>query len=649
MKKLSLSLLATSILSTAAHAAAPAAPGIYFYPSKAWTVGHAAEHSTTCAVQSEFNNGFVLQFDGSNKGVQSFTTNFRQNIFTEGQQYNVTLNVPGKASKSFQATATSPMMLTVPLAADADIYQAARDTAAIDISVDQNNFRFYLVNFAPAAANFEKCMAGGEIQTAPQPAQQKDASASPAPAAQPAPDALAVKNEAIAMEEKEAANTVPVTEINTTNAQPTIKEIPYTEKVKLGDQVVTKQEAKKLDAETAPQQQAELKQPEYRKRMSELLAEEIAKNPALASSEEEPFDPQQKASKAVETANSEASANAAAPSFVNERPGKEPATTQPADNVIAPTIEEPQANAGAVKAEPLSDVPPPEAMSMAAQRPVKEQPEEMEILASEATLPGEIVPPPPSEMIAKNAKEPVPQETKSRDAMLRQQAIEQTRGQQQSNAKPEATVTMPAKQAMNIPEPGRPIVHKQTAKVEADFTDLDNMEPASQTNGDEPFSQFGNNNTAMNEPTPAPAAARHTADPEMLSKLSELEKQVQDLKQENLALNEELKTNVSSAQEERTSISSENWNLERATMRFNESERQVKALGQQIQRERAQCAADKKDIEAQLFDPQITDQQQLARLADLEQKLADAQQQLADQKMRYEERIKMMQSQSATQ
>jgi hypothetical protein len=135
----------------------------------------------------------------------------------------------------------------------------------------------------------------------------------------------------------------------------------------------------------------------------------------------------------------------------------------------------------------------------------------------------------------------------------------------------------------------------------------------------------------------------------MLMKISELEKQVQALQSENIALNDELKNTVSGAKEERQSIASENWNLERATLKFSESERQVKRLGDQIQRERAKCDADKKDLEAQLFDPQITSRQQLARLTDLEQKLAAAEQKLEDQRVRYEDRLRVTQSQSATQ
>jgi hypothetical protein len=625
MKKITLSLLATSILSTAAmqaSAAAPKEPGIYFYPSKAWAVGQAAPQSTDCAVQNEFNNGFVLQFDGSNSGVQSFTANFRQGIFKEGEQYKVTLSVPGKLTKSLNATATGPALLTVPLAADKDIYNTARDNAVIDLTVEQNNFRFYLVNFAPAAANFEKCMAGGVISPAkaPAPAAQtaplKDAKVDPVSA--PASAALAegtraaVINEAIAMEEKETSgDKITITEILPEDPQTEVQDVTHKETAASGEttaaqgDVPTKTpEAKAPEVTASPEASAAAAPPAAprTKRMSETLAEEIAKDPSILGEED----------KRAITINERtaASENPAAPPFVNRRPLQEEKPAEPF--AIAPTIEEQGSSkkAGAqVEAEEalladardggLSDTPPSEAASMAAQKPATQ---------ISATLP-----------------EPVAQET----------------------------LPEPEKAKDRFANSADPVVHKQSAKVEADFTHVNDVEPSGQAdNNNEPFAQFETADAgAFARPSSErpPATQRYTADPEMLMKISELEKQVQALQSENIALNDELKNTVSGAKEERQSIASENWNLERATLKFSESERQVKRLGDQIQRERAKCDADKKDLEAQLFDPQITSRQQLARLTDLEQKLAAAEQKLEDQRVRYEDRLRVTQSQSATQ
>ena len=63
-------------------------------------------------------------------------------------------------------------------------------------------------------------------------------------------------------------------------------------------------------------------------------------------------------------------------------------------------------------------------------------------------------------------------------------------------------------------------------------------------------------------------------------------------------------------------------------MRYNEAERQLQKLGQQLQQERAQHAMERKELEAMLFDPQLTEQEQLARLNQLEQELEAARMQI---------------------
>lgn len=129
---------------------------------------------------------------------------------------------------------------------------------------------------------------------------------------------------------------------------------------------------------------------------------------------------------------------------------------------------------------------------------------------------------------------------------------------------------------------------------------------------------------------------------DLARKISELEATVYKLKSENAALDAELKSSLQESREERVAIASDNWNLERATMRYNEAERQIQRLGQQLQRERAECSLEKQRIESMLFDPEVTNQQQIARLAELESQLQAAQAELDDQRRRYEERIKIL-------
>lgn len=133
---------------------------------------------------------------------------------------------------------------------------------------------------------------------------------------------------------------------------------------------------------------------------------------------------------------------------------------------------------------------------------------------------------------------------------------------------------------------------------------------------------------------------------QMRNKVQELEGMISSLKRENNELTDELKSTLADAKQEHLTVSSENWDLERATMKYNESELQIKKLGRELQSQRTQCEMEKKDLEAMLFDPRVTEQQQLAKLATLENALKKAKEDLVIQQRTYEERIRLLEKQS---
>ncbi|MCD8563027.1 MAG: hypothetical protein LRY54_03040 [Alphaproteobacteria bacterium] len=139
--------------------------------------------------------------------------------------------------------------------------------------------------------------------------------------------------------------------------------------------------------------------------------------------------------------------------------------------------------------------------------------------------------------------------------------------------------------------------------------------------------------------TPEPESISSSADTALLAqKLSALQK-------ENAELEAELAAALAQGKHETVSIENNNWNLERATEMYNEAKKQMDRLGAQIQKERAQCAAEKKDLETMLFDPQLTQEEQLARLSELEEALNAANSKLEEQRQVYEGRIKLLQDQ----
>lgn len=132
--------------------------------------------------------------------------------------------------------------------------------------------------------------------------------------------------------------------------------------------------------------------------------------------------------------------------------------------------------------------------------------------------------------------------------------------------------------------------------------------------------------------------------------ISTLQSSLQDLRASNRELQAKLAaTPEPIPQGDGFSLSSADWNLEKATLRYQEAERQTKDIGQKLQRERAKCNAEKAELETLLFDPQLTNERQLAELANLEDDLAKAEDDLHTQRVQFEERIKVLQEQLAGQ
>lgn len=544
-----LAALMISVSPLCAHAATSAAePGVYFYPAQKWNV---AQNNKTCSISSQFNNGFIMNFTGGEKWVQGLDINFRQSIFEPGKNYDVTLSVPGVTTQTFKASVRSADTLGVSLRKDKDFYQALRKAAVMDLTLEDNSFRFYLTGFSQSAGQFENCMA--------------EASA-------PEDAGNFLVNESIAMEAQTKSGSTPGDlEISHDNPQPVVEEIPYKEQLKVGDYVVAEKDSEGgiLDTDVADVVPATTAaEGTGHKRLSEQLAEQIAQNPEL----------------------------------IEVEPSQDAADTQRRSLEMPPNMEE------------LSALPPSEDDLTPVPAPVKQA----ETVLSEDMS------------VAEVQEDRTPEVVTFEEPPVAAAPVQKVEPVKAPAPKPAAVVDpapAPVQEARDVPPapvetPQAETIHKSTppmkvqreySSIEADFTSI---EPSSQGDG---------------------------AVQELRKQIIELEKTVETLKSENVALNDELQTSLRASEEERLSISSENWNLERATMKFNEAERQITRLGQQLQREKAKCSAEKKDLEAMLFDPQVTNEAQLARLASLEDQLAQAKKDMEAQRIRYEQQISVLQ------
>lgn len=659
-------------------------PELAFHPAKPWFVGTAPASTQAstgagliCSIQTEFNNGFIVKLGGSERWIETMVIDFRQDSFKSGDKYDVKLSVPGVKDKVVHANASKNNVLVMDLRGQKDLYHAMRDSGVFDMTLQDNHFRFYLTGLTKTSKEFEHCMAGGDAA----PAKGDDVR-----------EANAEVNESIALEEKETKK-LAMTEIKPEDPKPSAQIIPYTETEKLGDKTIEKklivpgegeipQAAADSEIETTVEATVDApadgdktpilmakQEADKGRRLSEMLAEEIQQNPEIADVQTEPGIIKDKTEAAAEAKAEEKPVAVVEVEEVTVAPPVEAAIEEQATPAAAEkpamsdsAIERVRQMAQAQLAEPpaLSEPPVLDGTAVDAEAATTTTSADasaaVPLLAEPSTgaaadLTEDAAPAQPDVIVSSTPPAASTQETTT--ALLNEPGkpiIKKTKIEmapitpetvggapvmdltEEAAAQPPATtppviapieaappVAAPVDagpQRIEVPKSPEMKITRQTARMDADFTNLaSNEQPAA----DAPF-----------QARPDGASAR---------KIAELEAAMSDLQKQNASLNEELKLSLHESKEEGLTISSENWNLERATSRFNEAERQVRSLGDQIQKERAQCSMEKKDLETQLFDPQITSEQQLAKLAQLEQKLAEAQAQLDQQRQQYEQRL----------
>lgn len=213
------------------------------------------------------------------------------------------------------------------------------------------------------------------------------------------------------------------------------------------------------------------------------------------------------------------------------------------------------------------------------------------------------------------------------------ESIDESRATPVPTAKPVAkTSSVTRENVANSPKP----VYNVTRNAEpivADFTDHPTSSSAQSASRINPASGQAKNDVINSDFI------------DMRNKISSMENELIALREKNKMLDEELKISLQEGEKEKLSVSSDNWNLERATMKYNESERQIQRLGRQLQTARAVCEKEKTELESMLFDPKLTDQSQLAKLASLEAELDEAKADLYRQQRQYEERVKILEQQ----
>lgn len=117
--------------------------------------------------------------------------------------------------------------------------------------------------------------------------------------------------------------------------------------------------------------------------------------------------------------------------------------------------------------------------------------------------------------------------------------------------------------------------------------------------------------------------------------LQESRQQLDRLLDENAALSADLEKLRNNADQQVASATSGDWNLEQATRRYQEAQREIRRLGSLLEQQRGKCEAEKKDIEYMLFDPEIADREQISQLQSMEAELIEAKSRIRELENQY--------------
>ncbi len=135
------------------------------------------------------------------------------------------------------------------------------------------------------------------------------------------------------------------------------------------------------------------------------------------------------------------------------------------------------------------------------------------------------------------------------------------------------------------------------------------------------ISELQNENNALKQQLASAQQARVPAND------SSIAKQLQVAQAENNALKKQLDEVQADSEKGLMKQAGNNWDLEQATRRYQESQREIRRLGSLLEKQQTEFKQKNAETEAMLFDPALTDKAQQAKLDELNAKIAQLEQQ----------------------
>lgn len=682
-------LTSASCLALAGFAFTPSAQANVpsFSSASPWLTSTSTNAGTqSCAVTGTFDNGFIVDMGGQHGHLDVISVNFRQDIFDAGETYNANIHVPGMATSASSARAIDKSTLGIPVGNKDQIFAAIKNARSFNLGVENNEFSFDLRDFGNSVTFLEGCQARAETPIkfaapAASPVALDTVSSSPATTVMPdRPQARKRYIDRLDSSMRTNVNAAAPVELVTPPAavvedfKATTAPAPVAESFDNRPQknIVARTDLKAPTPLVAPNYEpavVTIAEPAAAPVIVAPAAPQVTITAPALSDDPQPRPTPRTRSLIRTTTVSEMQNVPAAPTeppvYVAPAPTAEPivvASPAPTPTLALSSFDDrPQKNArrdmsatwGASQTVSI-DAPKVKvvAPSTPTPEPVIETPMVYTPSAAPAIMESDLSwddsPAYSADYSATPAtagtlsvasigdvlgvdKQPRPT-TRNRSLVYTNTpaaSAPQVRVAPTVSAPtpvvvtPETSMVMVKKPDLSAPEPyfaeSNIMQRKRSATIEADFTDY----------------------AAPVYTPPAPSAD----DLGLRQRMAELENKVDSLKMENQQLESELDFAIDAGRSEKASISSSNWDLEKATMMQNEAERQVKRLGMQLQKERARHEQEKAELETMLFDPAVTSQEQMAKLSTLELELSEKEEKLFEQRRLYEERIRILEGQ----
>ena len=559
-------------------------PEFSFHPSTSWTLQPDAAGGR-CVIASEFDNGFIMRLQASVSSLESLELDLRQTVFDAGMVVDVSASVPGVFRQALKGSARTSGVLNVDLSGHSRLYDSMKAAGVVDLNVVGNEFRFYLTGFSAASSRLESCVSGADALVAVDPHVPQDIA--PTWAGPSVEHARGVSEGYVEAQEKSGRALPPPT----------------------GSLDVPSEWEERAAAARISAQQDD----DYSRELMQMMPEE--KDYIVPIQE---ILPEDRAMQVREVSR---------PKSVAPRPARRQRLTEMLVDEMQRRHEEMQKEGDYVHTYRETVITSPPLKAPLVQKGSAAEKALAEILMGKpvATAPGE----------ASGSQEiEVKKDVEERDDVS---SVGGERFEQNFQPKIRKSVR---RMEVDVTDVARPSVPEPRKRSGENWVDVFDGLEKDDVSVDPPVRD------SLAGLTPELSEAKRSSfdsGRDMEARIRALETQLSAIAKENTALEDELQFALEQSQQETIAIASDNWNLEKSTKRYHEAKRQIDRLGQELRKERAQCSAEKKELETMLFDPQLTEQSQLAKLAQMEDQLKKAERDLVEQRQVYEGRIQLLQ------